>query len=196
MTTRTAIFFLLFGTAPVFGQGVPRPVDITEGRGIANASPRQELGITSSIRIGDRGGRGAAGMLGAQWSFLLASSRFVDVQYVLEGRPFVLIAQEGRQSTNGWSVNPAGLRVLVRNRLYAETSAGLLRTRLTDTERVTDVSQYHRTWEIGAGVQFGRATGPTARVGYKYMRVWNSGQSTHDFTANMISVGVVFPFRR
>jgi len=176
--------------------GQAPPTDISEGHDVTAAPARQEFGITTAIRVGDRTTRAATGYVGLQWAFLITTTRQLTVQYVLEGRPFVQVAHSGQPSTNGWSVSPAGVRTILRNHFYLDTAGGLLRTRITPAEQTSGVSQYYRTWEIGSGVQLGRASRINARIGYKYLRAWNSSIAAYDFTAHMISAGVFFPARR
>ena len=183
----------LFATLPLLAQP---PVDITEGRTTTASSvlPKQEIGLVSALSSKSTTARAPIAQLGVQWAWLLANHKHVQLQYLLEGRPYVNFAAKNLPSSNGWIASPAGLRTTFKSRVYAETQFGLGRTRLTTTELAANTSQYNRVWELGGGVQVGKSSGTIARFGYHYMRGANNGPNAQTFKAHLLTLGVFFRF--
>ncbi len=178
-------------TLPLFAQR-----DITDGPDATTltALPKQEIGLVSALASKSATNRAPIAQLGVQWSWLLLNHKHAQLQYLLEGRPYVNFAAKSLPSSNGWIASPAGLRATFKYGVYAETQFGLGRTRLTTTELAANTSQYSRIWELGGGVQVGKASGTIARFGYHYLRGANNGPSSQTFQAHLVTLGVFFRF--
>lgn len=162
----------------------------------------QEIGLWGGYSPGSPGFIGTArdrrlALVGIRYGFVFANSRSVAFSYVADLLPLAAVFQPDRYTVRvspavsreihdgaviGIGFAPIGFQFTFRRAMrwqpYAETTGGMLRTRVPVPVNVEEATRWNFIFDFGGGVRRISESGRAIRFGYKYHHLSNAGRSS------------------